>query len=171
MRQQMDESNRDLVNMLTQQIGTVFNPLIQNDNQSYQLLATQMGRMADFFGAPQVPNQQIPQIQNVVPMQIAQVPNNATMPVQNNMANPINQVQQPVPQVEPQAQPQVEQNPGILLVIRNQNADEVVRNVQSNNLAGENNIANLVEAILAQNGLNVCLHRPNFVSALSEYVL
>jgi hypothetical protein len=72
----------------------VFNPLIQNANQSYQLLATQMGRMTDFFGAPQVPNQQIPQIQNVVPLQIAQAPINAIVPAQNNVANPINQVQQ-----------------------------------------------------------------------------
>jgi len=36
----MDESNHEMVNMLTQQIGTVFNSLIQNTNQSYQMLAT-----------------------------------------------------------------------------------------------------------------------------------
>ncbi|KAK2428816.1 hypothetical protein QL285_027304 [Trifolium repens] len=175
MRQQMDDSNHDMVNMLTQQIGTVFNPLIQNTNQSYQLLANQMGRIADFFGAPQVPNQQVPQIQNVVPLQIAQAPNNVIVPA----ANPVNQVLQHVPVVEPQAQPQaqpqaipqVEPNPGIVLVNRNQNADDVVRNVQNNNLAGQNNIANLVETILAQNGLNIGMHRPHFVSALSEYVL
>lgn len=29
----------------------------------------------------------------------------------------------------------------------------------------------MVEQVLTQNGLNVHLHRPNFVSALSEYVL
>jgi hypothetical protein len=29
MRQQMDDSNHDMVNILIQQIGTVFNPLIQ----------------------------------------------------------------------------------------------------------------------------------------------
>jgi len=29
----------------------------------------------------------------------------------------------------------------------------------------------VVEALLAQNGFNMRLHRPNFVSALSEYVL
>lgn len=28
IRQQMDESNHEMVNMLTQQIGTMFNPLI-----------------------------------------------------------------------------------------------------------------------------------------------
>ncbi|KAK2456608.1 hypothetical protein QL285_003958 [Trifolium repens] len=109
LRQQMDESNHDMVNMLTQQIGTVFNPLIQNTNQSYQLLANQMGRIADFFGAPQIPNQQVPQIQNVAPLQIAQAPNNAIMPAPNNMINPINQIQQPAPVVEPQVQIQAQQ--------------------------------------------------------------
>jgi len=49
LRQQMDGSNHDMVNMLTQQIGTIFNPLIQNTNQSYQALATQLGRIADLF--------------------------------------------------------------------------------------------------------------------------
>jgi hypothetical protein len=47
MRQQMDESNHDMVNMLTQQTVTVLNPLIHNTNNSYQMLATQMGRIAD----------------------------------------------------------------------------------------------------------------------------
>ena len=47
----------------------------------------------------------------------------------------------------------------------------MIRNVQQNRLEGENNLAHLVETILAQNGLNMGLHRPNFVSALSEYVL
>jgi hypothetical protein len=64
LRQQMDESNHEMVNMLTQQIGTVFNPLIQTTNDSYQLLANQMGRMTDFFGAPNAPNGAVPNGQN-----------------------------------------------------------------------------------------------------------
>jgi len=48
-RQQMDESNHEMINLLTQQIGTVFNPLIQSKNISYQALATQMGRVSYFF--------------------------------------------------------------------------------------------------------------------------
>jgi len=49
LNQQMEESNHEMVNLLTQKIGTVYNPLIQNTNQSYQALATQMGRIAYFF--------------------------------------------------------------------------------------------------------------------------
>ena len=48
----MDESNHEMVKMLTQQIGTVFNHLIQTKNQGYEALATQMGGIADFFTPP-----------------------------------------------------------------------------------------------------------------------
>ncbi|MCI42228.1 hypothetical protein A2U01_0063464 [Trifolium medium] len=48
----MDESNHDMVNLLTHQIGIVFNHLIQSTNDSYQMLAYQMSRIADFFGTP-----------------------------------------------------------------------------------------------------------------------
>jgi len=57
------------------------------------------------------------------------------------------------------------------LVQRNQDADQVVRQVQQNNFDGRNNIANIIETLLVQNGFNMGLHRPNFVSALSSYVL
>ncbi|WJX84315.1 hypothetical protein P8452_66904 [Trifolium repens] len=137
----MDESNHDMVNLLTQQIGTVFNHLIQNPNDSYQMLAYQMGRIADFFGTPTPQTQ--PRINQVAPQMILPAMS-ATIP------NP-----RPT-YVAPQ----------------NQDADEVVRNVQNNNnFAVPNNLANLVETILNQNGLNTGTRRPNFVSALSEYVL
>ncbi|PNX59599.1 hypothetical protein L195_g051499, partial [Trifolium pratense] len=65
----------------------------------------------------------------------------------------------------------VNHNPPVVMVRRNQDADEVVREVQNNNLLGQNNLTNLVETILAQNGLNIGCRMPNFVSALTEYVL
>lgn len=57
MRQQVSESNYKMVNILTQQISAVFNPLIQNTTQSYQQLAHQMGMIADFFWVPPSINQ------------------------------------------------------------------------------------------------------------------
>jgi hypothetical protein len=57
LRQQMDESNHEMVNTLTQQLGIVINPLIQNTNDSYQMLTNQMSQIADFFGAPHNNNQ------------------------------------------------------------------------------------------------------------------
>lgn len=59
-RQQTNESNHKMVNLLIQQIYTVFNPLIQSTNQSYQESATQMGKIIDFFAPPQLVYQRIP---------------------------------------------------------------------------------------------------------------
>lgn len=54
IRQQMDESNLELVSIHTQQMGTIFNPWIANTNQTYEVLANQMGCIAAFFGTPPV---------------------------------------------------------------------------------------------------------------------
>jgi len=56
LRQQMKDCNHEMVNLLTQQIGIVFNPLIQETHNSYLALSNQMGRTADFIGAPPVRN-------------------------------------------------------------------------------------------------------------------
>lgn len=61
-------------------------------------------------------------------------------------------------------------NPRPILVHRNHDVDHVLQNVQQNKFGGQNNIGNMVEQTLAQNGLNVGLHRPNFTSLLLEYI-
>jgi hypothetical protein len=140
LRQQIDESNHEMVNLLTHQIGTVFNPLIQNTNDSYQMLAYQMGRIAEFFGTlPQTQpriNQFVPQM--IMPAMSTTLPN----PRQTYVAPEVapNQEQVPVAQEEYQYQNEVNQNPPVVMVRRNQDADEVVRNVQNNNFTGHNNL-------------------------------
>lgn len=52
MRQHMNESNHEMIHMLTQQMGTILRPLIQDSTQSYQQLATQMTQIGDFLRAP-----------------------------------------------------------------------------------------------------------------------
>lgn len=47
----------------------------------------------------------------------------------------------------------------------------MVQQVQHDNLGEPNNLAVMVERIMAQNGLNVGLRRPNYTSHLTEYVL
>ncbi|KEH27909.1 hypothetical protein MTR_5g049110 [Medicago truncatula] len=157
LRQTMADTNHDMVNMVTQQVTTVINPFIQETNSSYQSISQQMWRIADFLGAPQV--RVTPTVRNTnarqreapVEEQINQVPENQAQ-----------EVQPEVPE-EPVRIP--------IMVNRNQNADQVVMQARRNNYEGHNNIANIVEALLAQNGFNTGLHRPNFVSALSEFVL
>ena len=107
LRQTMDESNHDMVNTLTQQIGDVFNPLINNTDNTYQLLAQQMGRIADFFGTPPPPNHLVPLVQpaGVQPNMGIQ---NQGIPVNNPVQQP-QMVQQPIQQA---AQAPVEGNAG-----------------------------------------------------------
>jgi len=83
-----------------------------------------------------------------------------------NDGNPANLVHQHV--VEPKV-PRVHKRVPILGQ-RNQDPDQIVRQAQQCNLEGRNNTTNVVETLLTQNGFNLCLHRPNFVSPLSEYV-
>lgn len=167
IRQQMDESNHEMVKMPTQQIGTVFNPLIHNTNQSYQLFTNQMGRITNFFGAPQAQAQPIPQIVQARPIRIP-----------DNGVSRVNQWQQQQEGIRP-TRPHMhggeeeyigQVNPRIFMVNRDQDAKEVVRNVRQDNLRGKNNLGQMVKNILAQNGLSVSLHR-KIVSPLFEYVL
>ena len=159
LRHQKEDCNHEMVNMLTQQIGTVFNPLIPETQNSYRELSDQMGRIVDLFGAPLARNTPMPQNQN---------PRHVEMYVDRpNNEIPANPLQQPV--VEPQVQKVQESVP--ILVQRNQDADHIVRRAQQNNLEGQNNVANIVETLLTQNGFNMGLHRPNFMPALSEFVL
>jgi len=116
LRQQMDESNYEMVNLLTQQIGVVFNPLIRDTNQSYQALTTQMGRITYFF-APRQPVYQLV-IQNQQPLRSIEP-----------------MVQRPQPAPQPQSVKLLNQGqPEVILVYPNNNADEVVRNVQQQNI-------------------------------------
>lgn len=57
LRQQMDKSNHEMVQMLAQTMGIIFNLLIQNTTHSNQKMATQITRIADFFGISQPPRQ------------------------------------------------------------------------------------------------------------------
>jgi len=70
--------------------------------------------------------------------------------------------------VEPQVPRVHERVP--TLIQRNQDSDQIVRQAQQINLEGQNNIVNVFETLLTQNGFNLGLQRPNFVSPLSEYV-
>lgn len=59
-------------------------------------------------------------------------------------------------------------NPRPLMVHKDQDVEQVFWNIQQNNFVGHNNKTSIVEQILAQSGLNMYLHRPNFISTLSD---
>jgi len=159
LRQQMEDNNHEMVNQVTQQIGTIINLLIRDTNNSYQALSAQMERIANFFGAPPARNIPVPQNQDAREIETPAERADNQMP--RNVAQPL--------AVQAQAPEEPERIP--IMVNRHQDADQVVMQAHRNNYEGQNNIANVVEALLAQNGFNMGIHRPNFVSALSEYVL
>lgn len=57
------------------------------------------------------------------------------------------------------------------MVNRNQNADNVIRQIRHDDMATDNNLAVMVERIMVRNGVNFGLRRPNYTSPLSEYIL
>lgn len=78
------------------------------------------------------------------------------------------------PRVEaPRAEQQIprEREPRVLMVNRHQNADEFVQQILRDDMEADNNLAAMVERIMAWNGVAVGLHRLNYTSPLSEYVL
>lgn len=98
----MDESDHDMVHTITQQIRNMFSPLMENKNRNYQQLAHQMGRIADFFNASPTPLTLAPNIPQ------------GDNPSENRV---------------------VENNQGIkgldiVLVQRNQDVDQVIRQVR-----------------------------------------
>ncbi|XP_058733205.1 uncharacterized protein LOC131604806 [Vicia villosa] len=57
------------------------------------------------------------------------------------------------------------------MVNRDQNADEVIHRVRQDNMVAENNLTTMIERIMAQNGMNTGLRRPNYTSPLADFIL
>ncbi|KEH41558.1 hypothetical protein MTR_1g052285 [Medicago truncatula] len=110
LRQQMEETNHEMVNLVTQHVGTVINPLIGDTNNSYQPLSLQMERIANFLGAPLV--RVIPATQNANARQR-----------ENHVEEQVNQV--PGSQAQ-EVQPAIPEEPvrAPIIVNRHQNADQ-----------------------------------------------
>lgn len=69
----------------------------------------------------------------------------------------VNRWQQCVPLVVKQRRPREVERPPIFLVNRDQDTDQVVHQVREENLLGEDNIASIIERIMAQNCVNTGL--------------
>src|ERR1044072_8660167 len=64
-----------------------------------------------------------------------------------------------------------EQPRGVVMVGRNQDADAVVHRIRNDNILAENNLTTMIERIMAQNGLNTGIRRPNYASPIADYVM
>ena len=123
------------------------------------MLSSQMECIANYFGAPPARNTPVSQDQTTRLVEVPTKRNNDQLTENRALRRAV----PPPVQEEPERVP--------VLVNRRQDADQVVIQARQDNYEDHNNIANVVETLLAQSGFNTGLRRPNFTSALSEYVL
>src|ERR1044072_6592134 len=64
-----------------------------------------------------------------------------------------------------------EQPTRVVMVCRNQDADAEVQRIRNDNILVENNLTSMIERIMAQNGLNTGIRRPNYASPIADYVM
>ncbi|XP_050919014.1 uncharacterized protein LOC127136510 [Lathyrus oleraceus] len=160
LRQQMDDSNHELVNMLTNQMSTVFNPLIQESTETNRQVANQLTRLCNFLGAPA--RQITPMIRPIVHVQIKIGAAEEETVHKRQIIRPL-------------------QNQGVesgvagrkqmIMVNQHQDADQIVDQHRKEDLAVENNLTTIVERIMARNGMGSTLQRPLYASPLAEFIL
>ncbi|XP_058747141.1 uncharacterized protein LOC131620142 [Vicia villosa] len=152
-RQQMDASNQDMN----------INKTNQDNSETCQQLSAQMGQIANFLGAPET---SVRRWTNQIVTKEDELTINQVRPPRLPLETEILRAEQHIVRLETP-----EEQPGrVVLVDRNQNADEVIHRVRKNNQM-ETNLTAMIERIMAQNGLNIGLRRPNYTSPLSDYVL
>src|ERR1044072_8629819 len=154
----MDDSNHELVNMLTNQMGNVLNPIVQESIETNKKFAEtnrqiilQLTRLCNFLGAPPAAGRQVHQVRQPV---------HAQGDIGAAEEDTVYQGQAATPQRN------VVINPPRILVQRHQN---VYQN-RHDELVVENNLTNIVERIMARNGMNT-MPRTTYSSPLSEYIL
>ncbi|XP_050895328.1 uncharacterized protein LOC127101945 [Lathyrus oleraceus] len=116
-----------------------------------------MTRIEDFLGAPR-----------------AQVRHNPTPPPRPE--TPVRQEEMTEDTVKQEYQefehiPRVERRPSVVLVNRNQDPDQVVRQVRHDTAVGEQNLEAIIKRIIVRNGLSPCLQRQTYSSPLPDFVL
>lgn len=100
---------------------------------------------------------------------INQVPRNAP---QENVVNQGTRVEPPRVEATRVEAPRAEQQiPKVVMVNMHQNTYDFVHQIRRDDMAADNNLAAMVERIMARNGVDVGLHRPNYTSSLAEYLL
>ena len=149
-RQQMDESNHEMVHMFTQQMGAVITPIMEMTNNTCNALARQMARLNQAIGIDDTAN----------------VTTQANIPQVN-----VEQNNQDPGQIGQNEQPRLEH--GNVHVLRRGDEDQMARNdlamrLLRRNLGGqqvvEQNVNQVVEQVLNRFGFNVgYANQPYFV--------
>ncbi|XP_050890427.1 uncharacterized protein LOC127095840 [Lathyrus oleraceus] len=160
LKKKMDDSNHELVNMLTNQMGTIFNPVIHESAETNRQVANQLTRLCNFLGAP------VRQMAQVV---------RQTVPVQMVIGAAEDETVHEGQILRPQQNQGVESGVAgrnqMVLVNRHQHADQIVDQHRQEDVTVENNLTTIVERIMARNGMGATLQRPLYASSLAEFIL
>ncbi|XP_050896814.1 uncharacterized protein LOC127103605 [Lathyrus oleraceus] len=160
LRQQMDDSNHELVNMLTNQMGTIFNPVIQESAETNRQVANQLTCLCNFLGASARQMAQV--VRQTIPVQVE---------IQAVEDETFHEGQILRPQQNQGVKSGVAGRNQMVLVNRHQDADQIVYQCRQEYLAAENNLTTIVERIMAGNGMSATLQRPLYASPLAEFIL
>src|ERR1044072_1083527 len=178
-RQLMDDSNHNMIGVLAQTMQEIFAPIVQNVTVTNRENADNMSRIADFFALPERRRQNQALVRANVPIieQIADDPPYRPAIEGVNLGVRAQRLDAPVIREEPQRgfiEPALrierldapvireEQPRGVVMVGRNQDADAVVHRIRNDNILAENNLTTMIEMIMAQNGINTGIRRPNY---------
>ncbi|XP_058788296.1 uncharacterized protein LOC131662505 [Vicia villosa] len=161
LRQQMDDNNHELVNMLTNQMGTVFNPIVQELTESNRQVVDLLTRLCNYLGAPQTTGRQPPQAHRQVVVHT---------PTEDDSLDEETVPQNQIPMWRPN-QGGVRGRQQVVMVGRQQDADQFVEQYQQEEVAMENNLTTTIERIMARNKMNTPLEKPTYSSPLVEYIV
>src|ERR1044072_5361366 len=181
-RQLMDDSNHNMIGVLAQTMQEILAPIVQN------VTVTNMSRITDFFAPPERRRQNQALVRANIPIieQIADDPPYRPAREGINLGARAQRQDAPVIREEPQRgiiEPgarverlevpefREEQPRGVVMVGRHQDVDEVVHRIRNDNILAENNLTTMIERIMAQNGLNTGIRRPNYSSPIVDYVM
>ncbi|XP_050909779.1 uncharacterized protein LOC127123621 [Lathyrus oleraceus] len=153
LRQQMDDSNHELVNMLTNQMGIIFNPVIQESAETNRHVANQLTRLCNFLGA--LARQMVQVFRQVVPVQ---------MEIGAAEDETVHEGQIIRPLQNQGVESGVARRNQMVLVNRQQHADQIIDQQRQEDLVVENNLTTIVERIMARNGMGATLQRPLYLT-------
>ena len=125
-----------------------------------------MARIVESFGAPQEPvrhrknqvaiQEEVPTINQVRPPRQEAGERDMGARVERR------EIRNEIPEEQPRR---------IVMVNRDQNAEEVIHRVRQDNMLAKNNLTTMIERIMAQNGLNTGFRRSNYASSLTDFIL
>ncbi|XP_058771949.1 uncharacterized protein LOC131645743 [Vicia villosa] len=129
--------------------------------ESNRQVVVQLTRLCNHLGEPQMIGRQPPQAHRQVVVHT---------PTEDDSLDEEIVTQNQISRWKPN-QGGVQGRQQVVMVGRQQDADQFVEQYQQEEVAMENNLTTMIERIMARNGMNTPLQRPTYSSPLAEYIV